>query len=177
MVISAFSSPISCRSEVTFAAYGWGSRSPSSHAVPQAPNRSEQVTASPSLASTAWTWSLHEVRRPTSFCRYLVSSRRSPISAGGPPCLVETDACNFQHPPEAEARFFMASGLSYGLRAFISCNLTPFHCSASTLVFRPPAWPTAMQPGPRAHDTADSAPPRIGVRSGAQCRPFQSSAI
>jgi hypothetical protein len=23
---------------------------------------------------------------------------------------VETDACNFQHPPEAEARFFMASG-------------------------------------------------------------------
>jgi hypothetical protein len=22
---------------------------------------------------------------------------------------VETDACNFQHPPEAEARFFIAS--------------------------------------------------------------------
>ena len=28
----------------------------------------------------------------------------------GLPVLVETDACNFQHPPEAEARFFMASG-------------------------------------------------------------------
>jgi len=29
---------------------------------------------------------------------------------------VETDACNFQHPPEAEARFFIAS--DHFLRGF-----------------------------------------------------------
>jgi len=81
--ISVFSSPISCRSEVTFPAYGWGSRIPSSHAVPQAPNRSEQVTAIPSLASTAWTWSLQEVRSPTSFCRY-AGTWSAPLGRGSP---------------------------------------------------------------------------------------------
>ena len=69
MVISVFSSPISCRSEATFPAYGCGSPSPSSHDDPQAPNRSEQGTVIPSLASTAWTWSLQLLRSPTSFCR------------------------------------------------------------------------------------------------------------
>jgi hypothetical protein len=34
MRTSAFSQPVSCRSEVTFPPYGWGSRSPSSHAEP-----------------------------------------------------------------------------------------------------------------------------------------------
>jgi hypothetical protein len=45
---------------------------------------SEQVTGTPSLASTAWIWSLQLVRKPTSFCRYLVSSRSSRVSGRGP---------------------------------------------------------------------------------------------
>src|ERR1019366_9619749 len=49
MVISVVSSPARCRSEVTFPAYGCGSRSPSSHADPALPKMSVQVTGTPSL--------------------------------------------------------------------------------------------------------------------------------
>ncbi len=45
--------PVSCRSEAAFPAYGRGSRSPSRHACPCTPNRSEQATGTPGLASTA----------------------------------------------------------------------------------------------------------------------------
>src|SRR6266536_1603446 len=70
MAISADSSPARCRSEVTFPAYGCGSRSPSSHADPATPKMSVQITGTPSLASTPWTWSLQLVRSCTSLCRY-----------------------------------------------------------------------------------------------------------
>ena len=73
---------MSCRSEATLPAYGCGRPSPSSHAVPTAPNRSEQVTGMPSLASTACTWSLPEDRIRTSLIRYLVSSRSSRTCGG-----------------------------------------------------------------------------------------------
>ena len=64
------SQPISSRSEATFPAYGWGRASPSSHADPQVPNRSEQVTGMPSLANTACTCSLPDDRIRTSLIRY-----------------------------------------------------------------------------------------------------------
>src|SRR6266487_257269 len=82
MVISVVSSPVSCRSEVTFPAYGWGRHSPSSHCRPLVPNKSECVTGMPSLASTAWTWSLVLLRSAMSFCLYLVSSLSSRTSRG-----------------------------------------------------------------------------------------------
>jgi hypothetical protein len=81
-LISPVSQPTSCRSEATFPAYGCGRRRPSSHVLSQAPKMSVQVTGTPSLASTACTWSLPLVRRPTSLILYLVSSRSSRISAG-----------------------------------------------------------------------------------------------
>jgi hypothetical protein len=81
-VISAASSPASARSEATFPAYGWPSSRPSSQVFPHTPKMSLQVTAMPSLAKTAWTWSLQLVRSRTSLIRYLVSSRSSRISAG-----------------------------------------------------------------------------------------------
>ena len=59
---------------------GWGSCSPSSHADPQVPNRSEQVTGMPSLASTACTCALPEDRSRTSRSG-TVSSRSSRTSA------------------------------------------------------------------------------------------------
>src|SRR5258708_12195129 len=43
---------------------------------------SEQVTGTPSLASTPCTWSLQLVRRPTSLALYRVSSLRSRTPAG-----------------------------------------------------------------------------------------------
>jgi hypothetical protein len=57
-------------------------RSPSSHADPAVPKMSVQVTGTPSLASTACTWSLQLVRRPTSLARYLVSSLSSRTGSG-----------------------------------------------------------------------------------------------
>jgi hypothetical protein len=76
-VISAASSAQSLRSEATFPAYGCGSSRPSSHVFPHTPKMSLQVTGMPSLASTAWTWSLQLVRSRTSLIRYRVSSRSS----------------------------------------------------------------------------------------------------
>ncbi len=55
--ISALSPAFSCRSEATLPAYGCGRRKPSSHACPCTPKMSEWVTGTPSLASTACTWS------------------------------------------------------------------------------------------------------------------------
>ena len=43
---------------------------------------SEQVTSTPSLASTPWTWSLQLARIRTSLHLYLVISRSSRISGG-----------------------------------------------------------------------------------------------
>ena len=54
------------RSEATFPAYGCGSARPSSQVFPHTPKMSVQVTGMPSLASTAWTWSLQLVRSRTS---------------------------------------------------------------------------------------------------------------
>jgi hypothetical protein len=81
-VISAVSPPASVRSEATFPAYGCPSASPSSQVFPPTPKISVQVTGTPSLASTAWTWSLQLVRSRTSLIRYLVSSRSPRISTG-----------------------------------------------------------------------------------------------
>ena len=69
MLISVLSSPMSCRSEVTFLAYGWARCRPSSQADPATPKMSVQATGTPSLASTACSWSLQLVRRLTSLAR------------------------------------------------------------------------------------------------------------
>ena len=84
---SAASQAMSCRSEATLPAYGWGGFSPSSHVSPKAPNRSEQGTGMPSLASTACTWSLADDRIRTSLSRYRVSSRSSRTCGGANPRL------------------------------------------------------------------------------------------
>ena len=76
--ISASSTAISARSEATLAAYGAGSTSWSSQVPPPRPKMSVRVTAMPHLASTACTWSLQEVRWPTSLCRY-AEARIMPI--------------------------------------------------------------------------------------------------
>jgi hypothetical protein len=68
-VISAVSSPASARSDGTFPAYGWPISRPSSQVFPHTPKMSLQVTGMPSLASTAWTWSLQLVRSRTSLIR------------------------------------------------------------------------------------------------------------
>jgi hypothetical protein len=68
-VISAVSPAARLRSEAAFPAYGCGSARPSSHALPQAPKMPVQPAGTPSLASTAWTWSLPLVRSRTSLIR------------------------------------------------------------------------------------------------------------
>ena len=62
---------------------------------------------------------------------------------------METDACNFQHPPEAEARFFIAS-VSTRLQQW-----TPFTCEnvALRLVRQPPNHPSATNPRNRSAAT------------------------
>jgi hypothetical protein len=67
--ISAAKSAQILRSEATLPAYDCGSARPSSQVLPHTPKMSAQVTGTPSLASTAWTWSLQLVRNRTSLIR------------------------------------------------------------------------------------------------------------
>src|SRR4051812_38114101 len=130
---------ITRRSDVIRAAYGVGRSNRSSRAEPPTPNRSLIGTATPHLASTAWTPALQWLRRATNLARWRTSSRSSRVAGGAIHASGKRPIRSRSARSAASRRSFFTRRYSnpFTPNGCARCTLAPTACRVSTAQYHP----------------------------------------